>query len=119
MQPGSSRLFATTSENARSAVSRSAGSKSIQPVTMTGRSSWVAIWRTSSPSGVEHLLHDPVEVRDLAFVVVEDVPGVRGGPLRRADLLVDLHVLGDDVLQPVPVRGHSGDVVLVALRVVL
>src|SRR3954462_2871231 len=117
MQPGSSRLFATTSENARSAASRSAGSKSIQPVTMTGRSSWVAIWRTSSPSGVEHLLHDPLELHAFAFVVGEGVPGVRGGPLRRAALLGALHVLGDDFLHPVPLRGPAGDVVLVALRV--
>src|SRR3712207_7328348 len=34
-------------------------------------------------------------------------------------LLVDLHVLGDDVLQAVPVGGNPREVVLVALRVVL
>src|SRR4051794_1495563 len=107
MQPGSSRLAATTTANASRAASRSAGAKSIQPVTTTARSSPVS--RTESDESlIEHLLDHLVEVRDLALVVVEEVAVVRGGLLRGADLAVDLDVLGDDVLQPVPVRVDGG-----------
>src|SRR3954471_14076710 len=118
MQPGSSRLAATTTANASRAAARSAGSYSIHPATTTARSSPPST-AGSDGSLIEHLLHGLVEVRDLALVVVEDVASVGGGLLGRADLPVDLDVLGHHVLQPVPVRGDAREVVLVALGVVL
>src|SRR5487761_1134031 len=95
-----------------SASWRTAGLKSI-PATYCG----TAIAHRLSVVGVEHVLHDAVEMGELALAVAEDVARVRGGPARGRPLLVDLHVLPDDALEPLPVGAGLVQVLVVSVGV--
>src|SRR5580698_1405611 len=91
---------------------RTAALKSM-PATYCG----AVIGQAPSVQRVEHGLHDTVEVGELALAVVEDVPGVGGGPAGGRPLLVDLHVLLHHRLEPLPVGGDAGQVLVVAVGV--
>src|SRR5215469_3748053 len=73
-----------------------------------------AMMQRLSVVGVEHVLHDAVEVGELALAVVEDIAPVRGGTASGRPFLVDPDVLGDHALEPLPVGAGLLQVLVVS-----
>src|SRR6516165_3011780 len=101
-----------------SAAARSPGESS--PSSLVMRISGGSGTREAYAAGrsvAEHVLHGPVERRDLAFAVVQDVATVAGRLPGRGYLVPDLDVLGHHALKPPPVLVYLGHVFLVAVGV--